>query len=88
MKIFHRNRLVDITGFHQASAEGQKLVISYPMAPTGRIRFPDEFLFRSEDSAVSALTLVSQYCHTDRIIEFAENEGGKFVACPHAICDC
>ena len=83
MKIFYNNRLVDISGFHQAAAEGQKLVISYPTTPKGRIRFPDEFVFRSEASAVTALNWVSQYCYSERIVEFVEGPGEKFVACAY-----
>ena len=86
MKIFYQNRLVDISGFHQAAVEGQKLVISYAMAPSGRLRYPDEFPFKDETAASNALEWVCRYADTERTVEFVETEG-KFIACVHPLFD-
>lgn len=80
MKIFYDFRLVDITGFHQACAKDQKLIISYPLTPSGRQPNTDEFIFSSKNNATIALEHINEYCRTERTVEFVEGPGGKFVA--------
>ena len=88
MKIFYDFRLVDITGFHQACVKGQKLIVSYPLTPSGRQPDPDEFLFSSEDNAANALEHINEYCRTERTVEFVESPGGKFIAFAHPLDGC
>ena len=83
MRILQHNRLVDITGFHSAYVNGQKLIISYPLTPSGRQPYPDEFVFSSKENAESALERINEYCRTDRTVEFVDGPGGKFVACAY-----
>ena len=84
-KIFYDFRLVDITGFHQACAKGKKLIISYPLTPSGRQPDPDEFLFSSDANAANALEHINEYCRTERTVEFVESPGGKFIAFAHPL---
>ena len=88
MKIFYDLRLVDITGFHKACAKDQKLIISYPLTPSGRQPNPDEFVFSSADNAANALEYINEYCRTERTVEFVEGPDRKFIAFAHPLDGC